>query len=112
MLSAGLWYNHTSAQTPTARPTEAYMLVAGCNNVAVTWPAGTPLTTVAGAITPPTALESIWRLDNAQQKYYGFSPLASASANMANDYNTVLVILEPVYVCMREAGTFNRPDLR
>jgi hypothetical protein len=51
-------------------------------------------------------------LDNAQQKYYGFSPLASASAYMANDYNTVLVILEPVYVCMREAGTFNRPDLR
>ncbi len=112
VLVAGLWHSRLDAQTPTARPTEAYTLVAGCNNVAVTWPSGTPLTTVFGAITPPTALESIWRLDNAQQKYFGYSPLASATANMANDYNTVLVILEPVYMCMREAGTLNRPDLR
>jgi hypothetical protein len=112
VLTAGLWHSRLNAQTPTPRPTEAYALVAGCNNVAVTWPSGTPLTMVSGAITPPTALESIWRLDNAQQKYYGFSPLPSAAADMANDYNTVLVILEPVYVCMREAGTFNRPDLR
>jgi hypothetical protein len=109
MLGAGLWYSRTSAQTPAAGATDAVPLVAGCNNIATTWDAGTPVMTVAGAITPAPALESIWRLDNAQQKYFGFSPLSSASANMANDYNTVLVLFEPVYVCMREAGTINRP---
>jgi hypothetical protein len=64
---------------------------------------------VSGAIQPAAALESIWRLDNAQQKYFGFSPLPAAAENMVNDYNTVLVLFEPVWICMREAGTVNRP---
>jgi hypothetical protein len=109
VLTAGLWDERLDAQAPTPRPPETVALFGICQQLATTWPAGTPLTTVAAAITPPAALESIWRLDNAQQKYYGFSPLESAATNMVNDYNTVLVFLEPVWVCMREPGMVTRP---
>lgn len=95
--------NSVTATTPQTDPVP---LVQGCNNVSLTFAAGTPLTTVAAAITPTANLISIFRYDNVQGRFFGFSPIAPASVN---DYNTVQVILEPVFICMSGPGTLNRP---
>jgi hypothetical protein len=85
--------------------TEPVSLFAGCNNVALTWTAGTPITTVAAAISPAGALESIWRYDNASGQFAGFSP----NPNAPSDYRAVQIALEPVFVCMRAPATLSRP---
>ncbi|MGE0538621.1 MAG: collagen binding domain-containing protein [Dehalococcoidia bacterium] len=86
--------------------TEAVPLTTGCTNVALTWPVGTAMTTVAAGVTPAGVLESIFKLDAATGRFRGFSPSAPA---FANDYNQVEASLEAVFICMRSPGTLNRP---
>ena len=93
-----------------AAVTDTVELFPGCNNVALTWRGGTSLDTVAAAVTPAGALESIFRYDNLQQRYFGYSPLPAAREAGANDYTAIMQSLEPVFVCMNEAGELNRPD--
>ena len=87
-------------------PTQAVSLFAGCNNVSLTWAAGTPVTDVAAAVTPQTGLGAIWYFDNAQGRFFAFSPTAPPAVN---DYNLVRMRLEAVFVCMNTSGTLNRP---
>jgi hypothetical protein len=101
----------TPPSTPArAAVTDTVPLFPGCNNVALTWSAGTSLDTVAQGVTPAGALESIFRYDNTQQRYFGYSPLPAAREAGANDYTAIIRALEPVFVCMNEAGELNRPD--
>jgi hypothetical protein len=86
--------------------TEPIPLATGCSNVALTWPVGTAVSTVAAAVTPAGVLESIFKLDAAMGRFRGFSPNAPA---FANDYNMVEGSLEAVFVCVRSPGTLNRP---
>lgn len=97
----------TPAPTVRAASTDVVQLVDRCNNIALTWAAGTPLTTVASAITPASGLDAIWRYDNAQARFFGFSTLPGAP----NDYTSILMRLEPVFVCMRAAGQIDRPTV-
>jgi hypothetical protein len=101
--------SRAQAPTPTPVPKEMVPLIAGIQNLATTCPAGTPVSVIAASVTPPGALEAIWRLDNAQQKYFGYSPSPAAEAAMANDYNTVIMALEPIWFIMRQDGTLSRP---
>jgi hypothetical protein len=87
--------------------TQQVPLSAGCNNVTLTWTAGTPVTTVAAALNPASALESIWRYDNALGQFSGFSP----NPNAPSDYRSVQVLLEPVFICMRAPATLTRPSV-
>lgn len=116
LLVAGLWQTRSSAQEQTPTPIttclETITVTAPLQNVAITWPAGTPVSTIAAAVTPAANLEAIWRLDNAQQKYYGYSPSPAAAAAMANDYTAVIMTLEPVWFVLRGNATLTRPDLR
>ena len=91
-------------QTPPAGGTEMVPLVAGCTNVALTWPDGTPTGAVARAITPPQALLAIWRYDSARQRFQAFSP----QAPQASDLLTVNA-LDAVFICMSAPGTLTRP---
>jgi hypothetical protein len=86
--------------------TEAIPLTTGCTNVALTWPVGTAMSTVAAGVTPTGVLESIFKLDAATGRFRGFSPSAPA---FANDYNQVETSLEAVFICVRSPGTLNRP---
>jgi PKD repeat protein len=98
----------TTATIAAAQPQgDVVQLFAGCNNVAMTWPVGTPMTTVASAVSPPSALMSIFRFDAAAQRFFGFSPTAPS---FANDYTAVLVRLEAVFMCMSGPATLLRPD--
>ena len=89
-----------------AATTQAVPLPATCSNQTLTWPVGTPISTVAAAITPAGALESIFRLDPVVGRFRGFSPTAPA---FVNDYTVIETDLEPVFICMRQSGTLNRP---
>ena len=103
---------HSAARAPGAAPvhaaaTDIVPLFAGCNNVATTWSAGTDVRSVFEGITPASAVESIWRYDNASARFSGWSPLPVAP----NDYTNIIQRTEPVFVCMRENGEMNRPTI-
>jgi uncharacterized protein YkwD len=84
---------------------ETVSLVAGCTNVPMTWPAGTPLTMVAAEIAPSGALDAIWRWDSTRNAYLGYSSRPGAPA----DYATIQQKFEAAFVCMKAAGSMSRP---
>lgn len=76
----------------------------GCSNVVLTWPDGTPLSTVVAALSTAGNLNAIWWLDAAARQFRGFSPQPGAP----NDLVTVNR-LQPVFICLTAPGTLNRP---
>lgn len=84
--------------------TETVQLLYGCNNVALTWPTGTPAATVAAAVAPASVLVSMWRFESAGQRFQGFAP----SAPQASDLPPVRR-LDPAFVCVSKAATLTRP---
>jgi hypothetical protein len=84
---------------------ETISLVAGCTNVPMTWPAGTPLEAVAAQIGPSGALDAIWRWDSTRNAYVGYSARPGAPAA----YTAVQQKFEAVFVCMKSAGSLSRP---
>jgi PKD repeat protein len=92
---------------PTPPPqTEPVQLVTGCNNLALTWPVGTPLMSVTNAVAPPGVVQSLFTLDAAQGRFRGYSPTAPS---FANDFTMVETALQAVYVCVTASATLNRP---
>lgn len=96
----------TGPGTQDPNATEQLALIAGCNNVTLTWPNGTPVATVAAAVSPATAVLAIWRYDAAAGRFRGWSPIANAPTDFATVNR-----LEPVFLCMREAGSLRRPPV-
>ena len=92
--------------TPAPGATESVQLFATCNNVSLTWTAGTPISAVAAGVSPSGALMSIFRYDNVSGRFFGYSPNAP---DFANDYQAVATRLEPVFICMSGPGTLTRP---
>jgi hypothetical protein len=97
---------YLAAPEADAQSTEAVTLPSGCSNQTLTWPVGTPVSTVAAAVTPADALISIFRLDATARRFLGFAP---GAPDFANDYTTITSSLEPVFFCMRAVGTLARP---
>ena len=89
-----------------AQPTEIIGLFPGCNNVSLTWPSGTAVTTVAGAISPPDAVIAIWRFNNAEGRFTGFAP----SFPDASDLRAVNS-LDAVFICVTRAANLTRPSI-
>ena len=96
-----------SGPAPVHAATDIVPLFAGCNNVATTWPAGTSVREVFEGVSQGANMESIWRYDNAEGRFYGWSPLPGAP----NDYNEIRMRTEPVFICVRESGELNRPTI-
>lgn len=87
---------------------ESVPLPRGCTNVTLTWAVGTPLSDVAAAAEPADAVASIFRQDPTQQRFVGYSPDAP---DFANDYSSITMSLEPVFICMSEEGSLTRPTV-
>lgn len=90
-----------AAPPPSVRAQESVNLVTGCNNVALAFTAGTPISQIAGQIQPPSALRSIFRFDAASARFVAFSPAVPATVN---DYLVIDRRLEAVYICMTAPG--------
>lgn len=77
-----------------------------CTPVAATYPDATPIATIAGAVTPPGVLESLWEFDGIT--WLGYSPQFPAASNL-----TQMDRLDVVFICIGGsgpgAGTFSRP---
>jgi len=80
-------------------------LVEGCNPVAATWPDGTKIDTVAGAVTPADALSAIWKFDLATKSWMGYSPTAPADVNNLASVNR----LDAIFFCVSAAAKVARP---
>ena len=84
--------------------TEQVTLYAGCNNLAITWPTGTSITLIVSALTPQSGLRAVWRYDNINQRFAGYSPIAGAP----NDLLTANR-MDAVFICMNNSGSVARP---
>lgn len=91
-----------SSLTAPARAQAGVALAPGCTNVALAEAAGTPLREVVSRITPADALLGIF-LYAGNGRFRAFSPSAP---DTANDYLAVTAPFEPVFICMRAAGTY------
>ncbi len=84
--------------------TETVELFPVCNNVTLTWPSGTPMTEVAAAVSPASNLRAIWRFNNTQQRFEGFSPQFPEQSDLRTANR-----LDAVFICMTGPGTLTRP---
>jgi uncharacterized protein YkwD len=92
-----------STTSTAAAATEMMTLTPGCNNVSMTWAAGTPISTIAASISG--ALDAIWRWDSTSNAYLGYSSRPGAPA----DYTAVGAKFEAAFICMKTPGSMTRP---
>jgi hypothetical protein len=88
-----------SAQ-PVARialpdPGEAKDLFAGCNLISLTFPDGTMSEDVIDAVTPPEAVEALWRQTATLDRFEGFSPAFPQASDLLTVHR-----LDPVWICI------------
>ncbi len=76
----------------------------GCGMATLTFPTGTGAATVASAVTPPIALDTIWRLDNPTGSFQAYS-LAAPQASDLLSVNP----LDAVFLCVHEPAVIAMP---
>ena len=86
--------------------TPAGGLSAGCNMTTLTFADGTEATTVAAAVSPPDALETIWRLDNTTGSFQAFMPQAPQASDL-----TSVNLLDAVFICLGASADISMPSL-
>jgi hypothetical protein len=80
-------------------------LVAGCNNITLTFALEAPMQLIAASIDPPAALITIWRYDAEAGRFRGWSPLPAAP----NDYTDRSTTLEAAFICLSQPATLTQP---
>jgi hypothetical protein len=90
--------------TPTASPSgyEVWPLLAGCNLLTSTYPDGTAVQTVAGAVSPAGILEALWEFEGGI--WLGYSPRFPEASNL-----TEMTFLRLASICVMAPGEFVRP---
>jgi len=78
----------------------------GCNMVTLTFASGTQATAVAAAVSPPGALDTVWRLDNASRSFQAFMPQAPQASDL-----TSLNLLDAVFICVDAVATIAMPTV-
>jgi len=81
-------------------------LSVGCNMVTATFPTGTLPSALADVVSPPTALQTIWRLDNASRSFQAFMPQAPQASDL-----TSLNLLDAAFICVDAAATIAMPTV-
>ncbi len=78
----------------------------GCNMTTLTFADGTDAATVAAAVSPPDALDSIWRLDNTTGSFHAFMPQAPQASDL-----TSVSLLDAVFICLDASADISMPSL-
>ena len=76
----------------------------GCNMVTFTFPTGTQASALADFVSPPSALQAVWRVNNATRTFQAFMPQAPQASDL-----TSLKLLDPLFVCVDAAATISLP---
>jgi hypothetical protein len=98
---------------PPPIPMRVVDLAVGCNNVALTYPDGTPVGVVVGSINPQGALYAIWRLNatpptpGAGPTFEGFAPAAPQASDLQG-----VNFLEAVFLCVSVPSTITMPAVQ
>lgn len=92
----------TPAPTPPSEQAENVALAATCNPVTVTYPDGTTVQTLTGAVSPAGILGAIWKFDGGVWRAY--SPRFPQASDLATT-----AFLDVVFLCTDASGTFVRP---
>ena len=108
LVAGGLWSgrSHQPVQPAQAATTDTINLAVGCNNVASTFSAGAAVSMLAAGVSQEAGLEAVWHYINEERRFVAWSPLPGAP----NDYENQRGLLEAIFLCVRNAGTFTRPD--
>ena len=94
-------------------PLRVVDLAVGCNNVALTYPDGTPVGVVVGSINPQGAMYAIWRLNatpptpGAGPTFEGFAPAAPQASDLQG-----VNFLEAVFLCVSVPSTITMPAVQ
>jgi len=86
--------------------TPAGGLSPGCNMTTLTFADGTDAATVAAAVSPPDALDTIWRLDNATRSFQAFMPQAPQASDL-----TSVNLLDAVFICVGANADISMPTV-
>ena len=78
----------------------------GCNMTTLTFASGTDAATIAAATSPPGALDTVWRLDNATRTFQAFMPQAPQASDL-----TSLNLLDAVFICVDAVATIAMPTV-
>jgi hypothetical protein len=76
-------------------PGSTKQLYAGCNNISLTFPDGTPSQTVVQAVSAPDAVEAMWRYNPVLIGFEGFSPAYPQASDLLS-----VNFLDAVWLCM------------
>lgn len=96
---------NATATVSVAGGSRVVSLKQGCNPVALTFPDNTPTGTVLTAVSPQSAVLSLWKLvDPTTGKYSGYFP----NSTQASDLTTVLR-LDAISICVNGAATLSEP---
>jgi hypothetical protein len=88
---------------------QSVTLIGGlCNPLASTYPDGTAIATIAGAVSPSSILISIWWFDTASITWRGYDPLNPG--NPPSDL-TAVDRMEAIFICVSSAGAWSRPQI-
>jgi len=100
------------AATLAPRPADAQRTVdlvgANCTAVALTYENGTGIATVAAAVAPAGALDSIWEFLAAEGRWIGY---AAGVPPEAADLQSV-DRLDVVFICVGDAATMTMPEIQ
>jgi hypothetical protein len=98
---------------PPPEPLRVVNLAVGCNNVALTYPDGTPVNVVVGSINPQGAMYAIWRLNSTPPlpatgpTYEGFAPAAPQASDLQG-----VNFLEAVFLCVSVPSSVTMPAVQ
>jgi len=98
---------------PPPEPLRIVSLAVGCNNVALTYPDGTPVSVVVGSINPQGAMYAIWRLNMTPVSpatgpaFEGFAPAAPQASDLQG-----VNFLEAVFLCVSVPATITMPAVQ
>jgi hypothetical protein len=81
-------------------------LTSGCNMVTLTFATGTDASALTTAVSPPEALDTVWRLDNATRTFQAFMPQAPQASDL-----TSLNLLDAAFICMNTAAIIAMPTV-
>jgi hypothetical protein len=80
-------------------------LVPGCSNIISTWPDGTAPATIVSAVSPPSAVTSVWRNQAGGVTFFAYSPSTPTATSNLVTVNR----LEAIFICTTTGATLTRP---
>lgn len=105
LLLAGACGSAENDAAPAVARSEVVPLSVGCNEVALTWPAETPLGTVLAAVSRPDGVQALWLYDSEAARYQPVGPDDAANVTTRQSPDRAVICTTVASVLTRPRGT-------